>query len=217
MLRPFIVRAARDEFDGSTPNRRPRPLTVEIGYAEGHGGCSGEAYRRSGWSRVRVPNPTTIRDMSEGWGRLRQRRATDPPATFPVHDFVHVLAHEFAHNVGLKHEQMDIRYRNRSKEVVEQQFPWVTSLPVPVLPAKKVVPLDVKRAQKVATIAAAVARWERKSKLAATKLKYWRRRLRAYERLVATQPVAAQTKGVEAMPGQESTSMASTTGAAASR
>ncbi len=195
MLRPFIVRAARDEFDSSTPNRKPRPLQVTITYAHDHYACSGHAFYHSGRSTVSVPNPQTFFDK-EKWA-LRKRTAADPPAKFPVHDFVHVLGHEFAHNIGVKHAMMGRRYKNRSKEVVEAEYPWVTTLPVPVLREKKVKPLDVKRAEKVAHLATAVARWQRRSKLAATKLKYWQRRLRAYERLTEQ---AAAKKGVDRGP-----------------
>ena len=203
MLRPFIVRVANYEFDGSTPKRRPRPLYVTISYGRSGAGCSGHATLGGSRSTVRVPHPT-----SRAWraglndpvtGMYRRRTAADGPVVFPVRDFVHVLAHEFAHNVGIDHGGMGFHYggsrRRPSKELFDRTFPWVASLPVPVV-TKKVPPSpEVVRDKKLKVARAAVARWTRKRKLADTKLKYWTRRVTVLERAVERLATAACLTG----------------------
>lgn len=185
MLLPFIRRIAREEFDGSTPKRTRSRLTVEIVYNRsgkyGGGYCTGYGFYNSSLSRVRVPFP-------------------HKGVAFPVLDFCHVLGHEFAHNRGLKHEEMGWHYGNscRRGSYTNPHYGWAKALPVPLVKAKPRRPsLDEKRAKELTAAKAAVERWERKLALSKTKLKLWTRRVRVLEKRIAA---GVDTAPAEALP-----------------
>ena len=185
MLRPFIVRIANEEFDGSTPARTRTRLTVRIVYHRGGADqragdyCSGYAYYNSSLSTVRVPNP------AHGH-------------TFPVADFCHVVGHEFGHNRGLRHSQMGWHHGNscRRGSYTTTHYAWSAALPVPVpVVAKPRATTDEKRAKRLQAAQSAVLRWTKKQKLATTKLKLWQRKVKTLERTLAAAACAAPAAG----------------------
>lgn len=170
MLRPFLARVAKEEFPGTKPGNTRRSLTVEIVYTRGGGrGCSGYAYYNSSWSKIRVPAP---------WH-----------GPFPVLDFCHVAGHEFGHNKGLKHADMGLHYGNSCQRgaYTDDHYAWARDLPRPLPVAKPKAPTtDEKRAKVLLAAHRAMKRWQTKQKLAATKVKYWTRRVWVLEKRVAT-------------------------------
>jgi len=177
MLRPFVVRIAREEFSGTKPSNTRRAVTLCIGYNRGKGSgyCSGYASYNSSYATVNVPHP----------------KHGEP---FPVLDFCHVVGHEFGHCKGLKHANMGLHYGNscRRGDYTNDHYDWAKALLVPVLKVKAKPTTDEKRTKALAAAVAAVARWTRKRKLADTKLKVWARKVRRLERtLAAVESVAA--------------------------
>lgn len=68
-------------------------------------------------------------------------------------------------------------------------YAWALDLPEPLPTAKPKAPTtDQKRAKALQVAQRAVKRWTSKSKLAATKLKYWQRRVKVLERRLAPVP-----------------------------
>ena len=168
MLLPFIRRIAREEFPGTTPKNTRRRLTVHIVYNRGgkyYSYASGCAYLDSSWSQIQVPFP-------------------HPGRTFPVLDFCHVLGHEFAHNRGVKHADMGLHYVHGKYS--NEHYKWASALPVPQVKAKPRAPSTAeRRAKELKTAQVAVLTWQRKAKLAATKVKLWTRRVKTLEKRIA--------------------------------
>ena len=170
-LRPFIARIAREEFPGTKLTNTRRRVTVRISYTRGGGGySSGCAYYHSEEATVSVPHPKH--------------------GPFPLIDFCVTVAHEFAHCRGVRHQQMGLHYRRG--EYANQHFAWALQLPEPKPKEKpKARTTNEKRAAALQAAHRAVKRWTSKAKLADTKLRYWRRRVKVLERRVAvsTAPV----------------------------
>lgn len=185
-LRPFLLRILKSEFDGSTVNRRPRwDYLFHIVYNRGgkdFSYCSGRAAIHGRWARIRVPNP------------VHENHAH----AFPVLDFCYVVGHEVGHSIGLRHSQMGLHYRRGAYS--DQHYAWALELPVPQPKAPPKRPtIDARRAARLKTAQEAVTRWERKAKLAATKLKIWRRKVR---RLELVQVAAARPEKIAGPPSQ---------------
>lgn len=192
LLRPFVVRIAREEFSGTKPSNTRRKVTIEIGYnrGKGQGYCSGWARYHSSYAAVNVPNP-----------------AHGKP--FPVLDFCHVVGHEFGHCKGIKHADMGLHYGNSCARggYSGPHYDWAKALPVPVPVAPKRAPsTDEKRTKALAAALEAVERWTRKKKLSETKLKLWTRKVRTLEKRLAvaacgTKPANSSSNLVEGQDG----------------
>lgn len=183
MLRPWVLRVARAEFDGTTPSRKdPGVLHVRIVYGRGRSSsCSGLAWRGTKSSRIRVPHP------KHG-------------VPFPVLDFCHVLAHEFAHNRGFSHEHTRKQgyggSTGKRTEWMHKQWGHI-ALPVPLPKVAKTVPhaerVVARRTAKIAEAEQKVAEWGRKVKLAQTKVRVWKRKLAQRQKRLDA-PVVAVVK-----------------------
>jgi hypothetical protein len=183
MLRPFIARIAREEFPGTKPSNTRTRLTVVVKYHRGGDMgttyCSGHAYYNSSSSQINVPHP------KHG-------------GAFPVKDFCHVVGHEFGHCRGLKHSEMGWQHGNscnRGGYSWPHYEGWASKLPLPLPVMKKTVDHADRRAAKLQRAYAALETWQRKHKLATTKLQTWKRRIAALERAQAKAACAPVTSG----------------------
>lgn len=127
--------------------------------------CSGYAYYNTGYVCVRIPHPRFVQ------GEDGLRYITD--------QFARVFEHEVMHNLGMSHPDMTKEgYRCRSGDAPT----WAAGI---LLEPKKtkVKPTRQDRVnQREANAGAMVKRWERKLKLARTKLRYWQSKVRYYDR-----------------------------------
>lgn len=167
MLRPFVVRIAREEFSGTKPSNTRRTVTLRVIYNRQAHECTGYAHLNSSYATVRVPHPN------------RKSR-------FPVLDFCHLVGHEFGHCKGLQHADMGLHYGNSCSRgsYSNDHYDWAKALPVPVIPVKVKPTLADKREARLRTADAAIKRWTAKRKLADTKLKVWTRKARALRRAI---------------------------------
>lgn len=184
MLRPFVVRIAREEFPGTKPSNTRSRVRVVVGYNRGKGSftCSGHAYYNSSTAYVNVPNPAYSKD-----GRLR--RKGEPHVSFPVLDFCHVVGHEFGHCKGLKHAAMGLHYDRGPYS--DTHYDWAKALPVPVVVEKRRPTTAERQAAELQRAQGHVQNWARKLKLATTKRKLWERRVRVLQRRIEGFAVAA--------------------------
>lgn len=182
------------KLEGRVEDRRWRRLRVEVLYARSRFGMRGLATVGGTWMRLSLPRPGQIISGSFHWtGELPVPPDTphdDPrwapnlreaPETWTV---AALIAHELMHTYGYQHHQFydhKPEWRGFTAGLPER-------LPEEATPARA--PRDVV-AERRARLEAQVARWERRAKLARTRLATLRRRLRGYAARAARAPVAA--------------------------
>lgn len=147
----------------------PKRYRVEVCYRHGRtnrGFVGGLGSYVSPWLRLKVPKVDG--DM--------------PPSM--VREVAQVVAHEVAHNRGLRHREMicDHRY----------DLGWIDTAKVPFVIRRRAArvaerpPLQQVRAERATS---KLSEWERRAKVAAAKVKHYRAKVRYYERaLAARQP-----------------------------
>jgi hypothetical protein len=99
------------------------------------------------------------------------------------------IAHELAHCKNVQHRNMN-NNRYGWKPGWRETWAWVVKYPLEMLPDRETVKpsksekasKDIERCQK------ALEDWQRKAKLAATKLRKWKRKLDYYEKKLAAMP-----------------------------
>ena len=112
-LRAFLVRAANAVLrDGQKPMLHVRIIYTRpgrncTGYSSGHASLGGA------WSTLRI--------------------AKDDPDKV---DFAFVAAHEFAHNAGLRHAEMEGSPRFCRTESYREWYEWAETLPLEMKPQK---------------------------------------------------------------------------------
>lgn len=155
--------------------------TVTVKNARQRRGCSGLASMRHPWMTLRIPSVRLV-----GVGK---------PAMLPDYlrdDFAHVLWHEIAHTRGVEHREMTggwdgcRRGGPRGAEVA-----WASALTI----GRKADPKrrDRKAERREAAVTS-LAAWQRKLKLAQTKVRKYRAKVQRYERLAACAvPEATET------------------------
>jgi hypothetical protein len=95
----------------------------------------------------------------------------------------HVIAHELAHCQGIKHRKMHSpRYKwcDESKRI----WGWAADYPITMNTDKTITKPSAadKVAEHIEKCQDAMSRWERKAKVAKTKIGNWKRRLKYYEK-----------------------------------
>jgi hypothetical protein len=198
-LRAIVMHVAQQELD---PKQR-KYITVHVHYRHQPGNRADRRGRR------------IERKIGAGlrYNSLCVELAKDPRLIDRTYLGVQ-LAHEFAECRGQHHKDMyggtRYGYRNRQKAWGE---PWRTELTAAAFPlhikAKPARPApSVLREKELQRARLRVAAWERKAKLAATKLRVWKRTVARIERRLAA--TAADTSAVAANPlAPEHTSRAS--------
>jgi hypothetical protein len=185
-LARIMRRAAAEEFDdvGAVLKR----ACIVIAYNRG-----GTRYRESsGYARM----PGDMERRTKEW-RPRVRLMVPSGEVDPV-DFAHTAAHEFAHTRGIDHDTMRGHPRYRRVGNWRTIYGWAEAMPITRKPEPKARP-SLRRSPldaKIAHARAALSTWERKQKLATTKVKHYRRRLARLER-TALGRMAASTPSAD--------------------
>lgn len=173
------------KIEGRVEDWRWRRLQVEVIYARSRFGMRGLATVRGTWMRLTLPRPGQIVSGNFRWtGDLPVPPGTphddprwapnvrQPPETWTV---AALIAHELMHTHGYQHGQFhdhDAEWRDFTAGLPER---------LPEMPERARPPRDLV-AERRARLEAQVARWERRARLARTRLATLRRRLRGYER-----------------------------------
>jgi hypothetical protein len=152
--------------EGRLPTWRSLRVTVETRRSRRYNVVSGRASLGGGWMLLRLGNP-------RGW--------TGPAR---AHDVAWLIEHELYHSYGRRHG----RFREESPEWWAQH---VGRDPLPLAPAPSRPRRDLV-AERKARAEQLLARWQRKLKLAQTKVKQYRQRVRYYARTAATRSEAAR-------------------------
>ena len=113
------------------------------------------------------------------WLYLDRREPADPVV------LAHTLAHEFAHNHGLRHREMMQTKRYGYAEGWSEHYAWAKDFPIEAEPEKSKPSAQDQIKQKLLSAQQTFKLWERKRKLAETKLKIWKRKVHYYERRLA--------------------------------
>lgn len=157
-LRAFVVRAypiavgcagvrLTDQFERMVPRIR---LTLARSNRRGHGRSTGHAYYNSGRAHVGVADQPNKRD------------------------FARVLAHEFGHCLGLRHDAMSggpLWGIGMTEEQSVRVYGWADALPLEHKPPKRKPAGDERRALKLAGIASRLKSWQSKRKRAETAIR----------------------------------------------
>lgn len=166
------------------------------------GGYSGQAYVGGSWMCVRVPAPPIPRgETSSGeplwwFNRMLFRQQSFDRCRPDPRQLVSIVAHELAHLRGLSGERDMRSSKWLGHRKGHDHYAWADTYPIRRAETKKPMRLVGADADEKKRSAAEgkVLQWERKAKLAATKLKAWRGKVRYYERKVAAR-AAAKEKG----------------------
>ncbi|NIR14587.1 MAG: hypothetical protein GWN86_11860, partial [Desulfobacterales bacterium] len=152
-LRRIFLRGIKEM--GASPNRT---IEVEYGRTPRHdstGQSSGMASIVGGWMVLRLPHP----------GKMDFK------------DFILTFEHELAHNLGVKHDEMEA-----GTYLCQGPLPkWAEGMTLGVKKPKPKPTMDDKVQKREEHVRRMVERWERKLKLAKTKLAHWKRKLKYYE------------------------------------
>lgn len=147
-------------------------------------GASGCAYLNSRSMTVRLPRPIYRATIVGDDGAREEWRRREVMHEVDLRDFAYVFLHELEHNLGLEHRQM-----RRSRKVFT---PWLAGLVVRAKAEKaKPAPLPagerraLTREAREAKARQRLALWERKMRLAKTKVAAWRRKVARYDRIQA--------------------------------
>lgn|SRR5208337_3235730 len=100
-------------------------------------------------------------------------------------ELAHTIAHEFAHNKGLRHREMMKGNRYGFTEGWRERYAYAKDFPISAQAEKPKPTLDDKRRKALAKAQSMVKKWERKLKLATTSLRKWKVRTKAAERRLA--------------------------------
>lgn len=140
----------------------PTHKTVEVKYSH-RGMAWGCASFSGGWMMLTLPGDP---DKVGGVGRLAQ-----------------LLEHEIAHNLGLRHGEM---HPSTRRGAAREPGSWEEGMELPRLREEPSKPSPEDRvAQREAKARKMLERWERKVKLAKTRLAKWAAKVRYYERRAA--------------------------------
>lgn len=100
-------------------------------------------------------------------------------------DLAFTIAHEMAHARGMRHRQMRGSPRWYQIDGWRDIYAWAADMPVERQAPKAAPTLDDKRERRAAHCREMVAHWERRKKLASSKVRVWTRRLRSVEQRMA--------------------------------
>jgi hypothetical protein len=196
-LTALVTRCAPLVFDKEAWRRARRGLVVRFEIARTrHGYCTGRAFVGGKWMVVRI---------AVGRRRLAFAKYERDYSAVDRGDLAFVVTHELGHIRGLRHAKMRGNlYDRRRLPQNEKHFAFAERLHLRLAPPEPKVPRAVqaaqRRAEKVARARGHVAAWERRRKLATTKLGVWRRRLRDLERRAARAAAAAPHQRRETPP-----------------
>ena len=187
-------------------DQRHYNITVKLTRGGGAEYTTGYAYYHSGSITLRLPAPEALKReyLRESYFEDGDGPACLLFLPFgSVADLCHTLAHELLHTNGVTHREMGGCCRSHSKErqfiaygdideaeaLAIKCFPWAEAwltdqrtIGCPVLwpkPKRKPAPVPVAeaKAQRLVKAEADLARWEKRLRLATTKVKKYRRRL----------------------------------------
>lgn len=115
-----------------------------------------------------------------------------------------LFEHELAHNLGVKHEDMDPNVRQCRPEYGQAAPAWIEGLEIPLnVTAKTVVDPQARIDKRAAHARTMLERWERKAASAKRVVAKWARKVRYYERRAAAGVVAQPRRKPEPAPVPE--------------
>lgn len=97
-----------------------------------------------------------------------------------------VAAHEMAHTHGMKHRDMKGSRRYTNTEGWRELYAWAAEYPIEQKPEPAKPTLADKRLKKLEAAQSALLRWQRKAKLANTKMKKYKLTIKRIEKAVAS-------------------------------
>ena len=161
-IKRLVRRVAQDEFDAM-----PSPYHVTVKYFRGRRlGCA-----PYGISALRPARRMTL---------CLRRDAVDSV------ELAKVIAHEFAHNKGMRHKDME-NTRYGWVEGWRERYAWATEFPIPAAPVKPVPALVTVLERKLEHVEAQCKRAASKAKRAQTILRKWTRKQKYYESKLAAE------------------------------
>jgi hypothetical protein len=163
-LAAIIRRVAHAEFD----QKHLRRVRVVAQYRRSNGRTLGRGIIGSG-------------SYPSGWIQLLLDR---DPAKLDKVTLAHTIAHEFAHNKGLRHRDLH-NTRYGYTEGWRELYAWAADMPLRLKAPKPKLAPSTKAQKQLAYAHTMLAKSQRKAKLAATLVKRWQRRVRYYTRRAA--------------------------------
>ena len=173
-LRAFATRVAAEELDPEQVRELHIEFTYKIrrGWRRSVGVVSGRASLGGRWMKIFLPTGEVVN---------RPRLA-------------HTLAHEMAHIRGMGHKQMRGSSRYDWGEGWEGRYAWADSFPLEAKVQPVAATLGERRGARLEHARAMLKSWERRSRLAAGKLRRWRGHVRDLEKLLSA-AAEARTDG----------------------
>jgi hypothetical protein len=163
-LAAIIRRVAQDEFDAA----HIRWIVVDVRYRRANSHTNGYAIYGTG-------------EAPAGWVELRLERE---PASIDKIKLAHTVAHEFAHNKGLRHHEM-ISPRYGFVDGWRDLYAWAAEMPLRLKPEKAEPGPEAKIEKALLHAKDKVVCVQRRQKRLNTVLRRWTRRARYYERRLA--------------------------------
>jgi hypothetical protein len=161
---------------------------VSVAYQKGSGRCGWGRYHSTRFE-VRLPRwiaPAPGESRFEqgaggSWCKKPLLPRTDGLTDKERDYYAHVVLHEIGHCRGLKHGEM----HRSAFHAYSYDVAWAAGIAIRAKPVAARATPDDRRSERIASAekiaSAKVAQWTTKAKLAATKLRVWRRKLRAAE------------------------------------
>lgn len=182
-LAAIIRKVATDELEKDKLKR----CVFTVVYGRTGRGSSGYAYYGGTRARLRIPsgNPRKPRIKTPyGWKGF-------PPEEVDLVDFAYVVGHECGHLRGLHHgaAMHSARYsRDSAYGDYRQYYAWAGAMPLRKKEKKLPPTVDQRREKKALKANLQLRVWERREKLAKTKVKKYRLRVRRLEKIAAVGP-----------------------------